>query len=102
MAVIIIESSVPEIVPPTPEPIPVSTPPQLGWWIRSCSRVWEFTWPKLIWLLTPVLWAGKFVIQLYVLLYIRVFNDKKISTRAKCPACGCRKEHKIHFSHDYD
>lgn len=36
-----------------------------------------------------------------VALYIRLFHDYKIDSKSKCPACGCRKEHKMFYSRQY-
>jgi hypothetical protein len=61
------------------------------------QRVWDRTWPILLAFLSPFLWVIRQFIIAYTILYIRVFRDKRISDQMKCPACGCRKKHKIQF-----
>lgn len=42
-------------------------------------------------LLTPLLYAGRLLIRVY----LRFFCDRRVSTKAKCPGCGIRKKHEI-------
>lgn len=56
----------------------------------------------LLWILSPILWVLKKVATYYILFWVRTFGDKRISPRAKCPSCGCRKKHKIQFSRVYN
>ena len=34
--------------------------------------------------------------------YLRVFQDIRVSETAKCPACGARQKHKIHYAEAYE
>jgi hypothetical protein len=88
-----IPASQPILILPAP-PIKIPVP----WW----SKIWSLLWPKLIWILTPILFIGRLLIVCYFRTYARLFTDEVVNDQAKCPACGLRAQHKIKYVPDYE
>jgi hypothetical protein len=59
------------------------------------AKVWEYVWPVLLFLLSPFLWFARLFLSVYIRIYIRFFAIRKVSNKAMCPACGCRKKHEV-------
>ena len=80
-----------------------------GRWLQVMASVWEKLAPAALVILTPALFLLRLVltawlwIRVYLMRgYIRVFLDRRISNRQKCPACGIRQKHKIKWDPDYE
>lgn len=90
---------------PETSPLPV----QGGRFKSAFSKAWVKLAPVRLWLLTLALFIPRLVVTVCVWInfyivkaYLRLFTDKKISRRQKCPSCGVRKKHRIEWSNLYE
>jgi hypothetical protein len=114
------------VAPQAPE-IPLITPPSFAevegplFFIlpEFTSRLFEGVTPALILLLLPIFFILRNLIRLVLFVsilarrigrafkakliewWMETFEDYSLPLNHKCPACGHRKEHKIHYMREY-
>lgn len=53
-------------------------------------------------LLTPLLYLVKLTLTAALWVYLRFIHDASMSSRERCPACGVKQEHEMHYAEDYE
>lgn len=69
--------------------------------ISLSSSIWQKTWPWIVVLLSPFLWLIRQFLAFVLWIDLRFIHDLKVSDKMKCPSCGNRKKHEIHFAEDF-